>query len=125
MRWLLTPSDPVITDLLSGATLDNNSFVNPSQNNTIELSCHVDILSGEPRWEHQNQPFASVHPKENTSSIILRSVEVDDPRSLEGTYCCVASDGPGMQDSIVKCVQVTTQPLKGETDPISNKNRTS
>ena len=117
MCCLPTPPDPVITDLLSGATLDNNSFVNPSQNNTIELSCHVGSLGSEPRWEvsEQNQLFVSTHYKENSTALILSSVEVPDPSSLEGLYCCEAGDDNGMQDSIVKCVQVTTQALKGET----------
>lgn len=126
MRWFSVPSDPVITDLLSEDTLDNASFVNPSQNHTIELRCDVCMmmLLGRPHWiffsGDQSQQFVINSTsdrfviEENTTYVVVRGKAASSPASLEGLYCCVASDGPGIEDSIAKCVEVTTRPLKSE-----------
>lgn len=53
--------------------------------------------------------------EENTTYSVVRGKAASSPASLEGLYCCVASYGPGIHDSISKCVQVTRKPLKSES----------
>ena len=122
---IFTPSDPVIRDVLSGATLENNSFVNPSPNSTIELRCEVDTLRGQPHWvffaanQSQQVVIKSTSDlfvlEENATYSILRSRPGSSPASLEGLLCCLANDGFDSEDFFAKCVQLTTKPLKGET----------
>lgn len=130
---IFTPPDPVIRDVFSGATLENNSFVNPSPNNTIELRCEVDTLRGQPHWvffaANQSQEVVRIKStsdrfvlEENANYSILHSKTGSSTASLEGLLCCLASDGSDSEDFFAKCVQLTTKPLKGESTCSSHSN---
>lgn len=112
--------DPIITDLTTGQSLENNTVVVIS-GSSVSLVCNVDPPRRPPFWRLTRangvqQYFTANHTdsvftvtSSLNSSHLVGQYEPSTANSLVGTYCCFSMDG---DDLLLKCVTASNAPIK-------------